>query len=182
MRLLKGLEGKWKDLRTCVLNCWPTPGVSCAAGRRLEGGGRRAEAAARQCACGRPVERQERWVVAVVLRLRVVVTPIGRSGLPGESRPAHEPRQRCPLHALVGEHGKTIDTYTLVTVFRRVRMRFTVMSFTTPRVRSANDCESVSILSTRTVPGRLRCPSAKSLFDMVQRECAQRRSGSALST
>ena len=34
-------------------------GVSCAAGERLEGGGRRHEAAARQCACGRPVMRRE---------------------------------------------------------------------------------------------------------------------------
>jgi len=37
--------------------------VSCAAGRRVDGGGRWQEAGTRQCACGRPVERQERWVV-----------------------------------------------------------------------------------------------------------------------
>jgi len=28
--------------------------------------------------------------------------PASRSVLPGRLRPAHEPRQRCPLHALVG--------------------------------------------------------------------------------
>jgi len=36
-----------------------TPGVSCAAGRRLKGGGRGREAAARQCACGCPLRRDE---------------------------------------------------------------------------------------------------------------------------
>ena len=39
------------------IDCGPTPGVSCAAGRCVEGGGRRQEAAARQCACGRRLER-----------------------------------------------------------------------------------------------------------------------------
>ena len=78
-----------------------TPGVSCAAGRRVKGGGRWQEAAARQCACGRPLERKERWVARSVWRLRIVRLPAGRSVLPGESRPAHEPRQRRPLHALV---------------------------------------------------------------------------------
>jgi len=38
--------------------------VSCAAGGRVEGGGHGREAAARQCACGRPVKCQERWDVA----------------------------------------------------------------------------------------------------------------------
>ena len=38
--------------------------VSCAAGERLERAGPRQEAAARQCACGRPLERQKRWGVA----------------------------------------------------------------------------------------------------------------------
>jgi len=41
----------WKSSRT--------PGVSCAAGGRVERGGRRYEAAARQCACGRPLEHRE---------------------------------------------------------------------------------------------------------------------------
>jgi len=35
--------------------------VSCAAGKRLEGGGRRQEAAARQCACDRPMKRGKHW-------------------------------------------------------------------------------------------------------------------------
>jgi len=43
--------------------CHPTPGVSRAAGRRVEGGGRGQEAAARQCAYGRPLERRA-WLVA----------------------------------------------------------------------------------------------------------------------
>jgi hypothetical protein len=46
-------------------DCRLTPGVSCAAGRRLKGKGRRQEAAARQCACGRPIDREERWVSAI---------------------------------------------------------------------------------------------------------------------
>jgi len=32
----------------------------------------------------------------------MVVLPTGRSVLPGESRPAHQPRQRCQLHSVVG--------------------------------------------------------------------------------
>ena len=40
----------------------PTPGVSCAAGGRVNGGGRWHEAAARQCAYGRLLERRARWV------------------------------------------------------------------------------------------------------------------------
>ena len=40
-------------------------GVSCAAGGRLEGGRRGAEVAARQCACGRPLERRARWGVVM---------------------------------------------------------------------------------------------------------------------
>ena len=76
--------------------------VSCAAGRRLERGGRVQEAAARQCACGRPLEREEHWDSASAWRLRVVALPAGRSVLPGESRPAHQPRQRCQLHSVVG--------------------------------------------------------------------------------
>ena len=40
-------------------NCRRTPGVSCAAGGRLKGGGRGAEAGARQCACGRPLKDRE---------------------------------------------------------------------------------------------------------------------------
>ena len=85
--------------------CGPrlTPGVSCAAGRRVKGGGRRQEASTRQCACGRPVEPEERWATRSSWRLRLVVTPTGRSALPGKSRPAHEPRQRCQLHALVSQ-------------------------------------------------------------------------------
>jgi len=31
----------------------------------------------------------------------MVVLPASRSALPGESRPAHQPRQRCQLHSLV---------------------------------------------------------------------------------
>ena len=46
-----------------------TPGVSCAAGRRGERGGRRHEVGARQCACGRPLERQKCWVAADGWRL-----------------------------------------------------------------------------------------------------------------
>jgi len=82
------------------------PGVSCAAGGRLERGGPRQEAGTRQCACGRPLERQERCVAGSGWRLRMVGLSAGRSVLPGESRPAHEPRQRCPLHALVRRHGR----------------------------------------------------------------------------
>jgi len=41
-------------------------GVSCAAGGRVKGGGRRQEAAARQCACGRPMEHRARWGVIIV--------------------------------------------------------------------------------------------------------------------
>jgi len=37
--------------------------VSCAAGGRVKGGGPRQEATARQCACGRPVERQVHWEI-----------------------------------------------------------------------------------------------------------------------
>ena len=37
-------------------------------------------------------------------RLGEVVTPAGRSVLPGRSRPAQGPRQRRPLHALVRGH------------------------------------------------------------------------------
>jgi len=36
-----------------------------------------------QCACGRPLERQEHWVVGSVWRLRVVGSPAGRSALAG---------------------------------------------------------------------------------------------------
>jgi len=43
-----------------------TPAVSCAAGRRVQGGGRQAEAGARQCACGRPLKREESSVATVV--------------------------------------------------------------------------------------------------------------------
>ena len=62
--------------------------VSCAAGRRLKGGGQREEAAARQCACGRPLECEEHGDSASAWRLRIAGSPTGRSALPGESRPA----------------------------------------------------------------------------------------------
>jgi len=60
-----------------------TPGVSCAAGRRVKGGGQRHETGARQCACGRPVERQGLPVAGDDWRLRVVVLPAGRSNFAG---------------------------------------------------------------------------------------------------
>ena len=49
------------------------------------------------------MEREEREGVATAWRLRIVWSPAGRSVLPGESRPAHQPRQRCQLHSAVRE-------------------------------------------------------------------------------
>ena len=97
-------------LRRCHL----TPGVSGAAGRRVERGGRRHEAGARQCAYGRLVERQKHWGTRNGWRLGDVASPTGRSVLPGRSRPAHEPRQWCQLHALVGVQRKLFTAKALL--------------------------------------------------------------------
>jgi len=64
-------------------DCGLTPGVSCAAGRRVRRGGPRHEAAARQGACGRPMRRRVSWVAGSVWRLGDGVMPAGRSGLAG---------------------------------------------------------------------------------------------------
>jgi len=76
----------------------------------VEGGGRGREAAARQCACGRRVERKEREDTGSGWRLRIVESPAGRSRLPGESRQAHEPRQRRQLHAVIRVRGSAPRT------------------------------------------------------------------------
>jgi len=49
----------------------------------VKGGGQRHETGARQCACGRPVERQGLPVAGDDWRLRVVVLPAGRSNFAG---------------------------------------------------------------------------------------------------
>ena len=41
------------------------------------------------------------WVAGSVWRLGIARLPTGRSALPGESRPAHRPRQRRQLHSVV---------------------------------------------------------------------------------
>jgi len=45
------------------------------------------------------------------LKVRSFRVETGRSALPGRSRPAHEPRQRCQLHALVGLPVSVVEQF-----------------------------------------------------------------------